>query len=71
MVVTWLRVLREREGYRQDEFAEAVGIPKSRYQKLERMLAPLRLEEVVKISKTLRVQPSRFAKLPRGRREKD
>jgi transcriptional regulator with XRE-family HTH domain len=67
-IITWLRILRERKGYKQGEFAEVVGIPKTRYQKLERMLAPIRINEVVSIAKTLQVDPSRFVKLPRSKR---
>ncbi len=68
--ITWLKIFRERAGFKQTEFAETVGISKGRYVKLERMLAPLKVDEVVRIAKTLRVEPSRFAKLPKSRKEK-
>ena len=66
--ITWLRVLRERVDLTKKQVSELTGISVNRLSKMERMDSPIRPHEAVALSQVLKVNPSKFVKLPKDKR---
>ena len=68
--ITWLRVLRERADLSKKQVSEQTGISVNRLSKMERMDASIRPSEAIILSRVLKVNPSKFVKIPRqGKRD--